>query len=67
MSITNSRGRSCPNTMCASVARKHQPKMFTTRRVVDQGLTMWKRGLRYVAHVTKRYMPTLTKHGKMDG
>jgi hypothetical protein len=56
-----------PNIPCASVARKHQPKTFTTRRVVGATLTMLKRGLRYVVNVTDGYTTMPELHGKKDG
>jgi hypothetical protein len=67
MSITNSSGSGWPNTMCASVARKHQPRMFTTRRVVGATRTMLKRGLRYVVNVIDGYTTMPELHGKRDG
>jgi len=67
MSITNSSERSFPNIMCASVARKHQPKTFTTRRVVVAIRTTLKRGLRYVVNVIDGYTTMPELHGKRDG
>lgn len=67
MSITNSRGSFWPNIMCASVARKHQPRTFTTRRVVGAILTMLKRGLRSVVNVIDGYTTMPELHGKRDG